>query len=38
VALGVFHPDEAAVAGMAFVEVANAGRKRIAGRNLGSVA
>ena len=38
VALGMLHPDESAVAFMALPEVAHAGRKRVAGRDLRSVA
>jgi hypothetical protein len=38
VAFGMFHPDESAVALMALLEVAYASRKRVAGRDLRSIA
>jgi hypothetical protein len=38
VALGMFHPDESAVTFMALLKVADATRKRVAGRDLRSIA
>jgi len=37
VAFRMLHPDETAVTFMAFIEVANAGRKGVAGGDLGAV-
>ena len=38
VALGMLHPDESSVAGMALLEIAHARRKRVAGRDFRAVA